>query len=185
MRLTLLALVFLSVLRPLSAAPRQVILIRHAEKPSDGVHLSEKGKRRAQALVGFFLHDPRVTEYGTPRAIYATHQKDDDGSARPIETVRPLSKALSIEINEEFKKSHVDELVGEVMNEPRYEGHTVLISWKHSYIPELAKDFGASHVPSDWEDDVFDRAWILDFTGNHVTRFRDIPQRVLPGDSQE
>lgn len=38
----------------LHAAPAQIIIIRHAEKPPEGNQLSIKGMERAAALIPFF-----------------------------------------------------------------------------------------------------------------------------------
>ena len=50
-------------------------------------------------------------------------------------------------------------------------------------IPEMLKAFGWADGPRKWPDEVYDRLWVLDFTQGKPTRFRDLPQKILPGDS--
>jgi hypothetical protein len=174
------------------AAPAQVILIRHGEKPEEGNGLNEAGFRRAEALVKFFETGPAVTHYGTPVAIYAMAQKNSDGSVRAIQTVTPLADALEININESYTRDQVDALVKNIMENPDYKGRMVLVCWEHKVIISIAAAlaaYGASDqavqnsLPLHWPGDAFDRVWILDFTRNKVTAFQDLPQQLMPGDS--
>ncbi|MBF0548221.1 MAG: histidine phosphatase family protein [Candidatus Riflebacteria bacterium] len=165
------------------SAPAQVILIRHGEKPPSGNELNDQGRQRALALVKFFETNPTVTKFGTPVSIYAMCPKGPDGSLRPIETVTPLARDLKININENFLKNETKEIVSDIMNNSAYNGKMILICWEHKAIPSIVSQFGWNPTP-DWPGgDVFDRVWILNFTGNRVTSFQDIPQHLLPGDS--
>jgi len=171
--------------RTAAAAPAQVIIIRHAEKPDTGNQLNERGFQRANALVDFFEHAPAVTKYGTPAAIYAMAPKGPDGSVRPIQTVTPLAKDLGLAIKTPYQREQLDRLVQDIMGNPDYQGRMVLICWEHKVIPEMAQDFGGTSAPDFWAGEVFDRAWILNFTGDRVTSFQDAPEHVLPGDSAQ
>jgi len=174
------------------AAPAQVIFIRHAEKSGSSTELSEKGFRRAQALVKFFLAEPAVTRYGPPAAIYAAAPKHEDSSIRSIQTVVPLAKAVQVRINKDFTRGETRKLARSIMQDPAYEGRMVLVCWQHGAlvdaVRDLAEESGASQkllgaLPVEWPDETFDRAWILDFDRAIAAYFRNIPQRLLPGDS--
>ncbi len=166
------------------AAPAQVILIRHAEKPAEGNDLSPRGFQRARALVSFFQTNPAVTRFGPPAAIYAAKPKADGAQARPLETVQPLAKALRLAVNTDFRKDDVAGLAASVMKDSAHAGKTVLVAWQHHLIPRIAKALGAAQAPDSWPGEVFDRAWIIDFDGRgKPVSFRNIPQRLLPGDS--
>ena len=80
----------------------------------------------------------------------------------------------------DFKKKDVDQLVKEITNDSNLNGRTVVICWEHSYIINLVRAFGYNSVPAAWDESVFDRTWILNFTGDHVSSFEDIPQKLLP-----
>ena len=167
------------------AAPAQVIIIRHAEKPDTGPDLNDRGYQRADALVGFFENDPAATRYGTPAAIYAMAPKGDGGSLRAIETVTPLAKNLGLKVDADYKKDQLSQVVRDIMGNPKYAGKMVLVCWEHKVIPSLAQAFGWTSAPDSWAGAVFDRAWVLDFAGDKVTAFRDVPEHVLPGDSSK
>ncbi|MBF0501414.1 MAG: histidine phosphatase family protein [Candidatus Riflebacteria bacterium] len=165
-------------------APAQVIIIRHGEKPSSGNELSDQGRQRALALVGFFRNNPAVTKFGTPMEIYAMAPKGPDGSLRAIETVTPLARDLSLTINENFQKDDISGLVADIMHKPNYKGKMVLICWEHKIIPTIPTAFGWTSGPESWPgSEVYDRAWIMNFTDDKVTSFQDLPQHLLPGDS--
>lgn len=177
-------LLALALSAPALGAPAQVVIIRHGEKPATGNELDPQGWQRAQALVGFFETDPAVIRYGTPAAIYAMAPKGPDGTLRPIETVTPLAQHLGLTIDEDYTKKEMPQVVADIMGNPAYDGRMVLICWEHKAIPELVRDFGWTQGPDQWPGgDVYDRAWILNFTGDQVTSFQDIPEHVLPGDS--
>src|SRR5437899_782826 len=83
---------------PTTAFPRQVLVIRHAEKPDDdtNIHLTSRGAARAAALPSLFLIPPTFPSKSAPLAapdfIFAT--KESKHSNRPVETVTPLARAL-------------------------------------------------------------------------------------------
>lgn len=169
------------------AAPAQVILIRHAEKPSDEDEdngLSARGRKRAYALVDFFLQEKAVLRYGPPVAIYGFGQHRPGSSLRGIQTVQPLADELGIKIIKKFTRDDFEAAAEEIMNKPAYDGKMVLICWQHDALTDFAEALGLDDAPK-WGK-VFDRAWILDFSKRgKVVRFSDIPQRLLSGDSDE
>ncbi len=166
-----------------AAGPAQVIIIRHAEKPAEGNDLSPRGEERAQALVGFFERNPAVTQFGPPAAIYAMTPKADGHDVRPLETVEPLAQSLGLQVNTSVGKEDVEGLAQAVMKDPAGAGKMVLIAWEHHLIPAIAKAFGLTSAPETWPDDVFDRAWIINFDGGKPVSFQNVPQHLLPGDS--
>ena len=172
-----------------AAEPAQVILIRHAEKPAVGPELSAQGFKRAEALVKFFRNNPAVTAYGTPVAIYAAAPKHEDSSVRSIQTVTPLARAIRVNIDTSFTRGQTNKIVRAIMEEPAYDGRMVLVCWQHTNLVEIAQNLAAYNnsprvsIPLVWPDETFDRVWILDLKSGKVTAFKDLPQRLLPGDS--
>jgi hypothetical protein len=164
------------------AAPAQVIIIRHAEKPPTGDDLNAKGRQRAAALVPYFLETPDVLEFKTPVAIYAQKSTEDHKSRRPVDTVKGLAKALNQELIQ-YPRSEAMQMVKDIMAKPEYEGKMVLICWSHTGIPDMARAFGVKDVP-EWPGSVYDRDWIITFNKGAAT-FRNVPQKLMYGDSEK
>jgi hypothetical protein len=167
------------------AAPAQVVILRHGEKPDNGDDLNKRGYERANALPGLFETDPALTRYGAPVAIYAFGPTKKDRSFRAVETITPLANSLGIQVQDQFTVDELQPLVDSVMSNSDYDGKTVVICWEHDRIPPMVQTFGYNDAPTKWKKKVFDRLWILHFTGNKVTGFEDLPQNLLPGDSQQ
>jgi hypothetical protein len=176
---------FLGVGRSVAAAPAEIILLRHAEKPAVGSELNARGWERARALVALFTRDARVLENGPAFAIFAGAPEKQGGSVRSIQTIGATGKALGVTVDSHVKRDEIGELVQAVMNLPGSEGKTVIICWEHKKIPEMLKAFGWTTGPGAWDDQVFDRLWVLDFDHGKPVRFRDLPQQLLPGDSKQ
>jgi hypothetical protein len=168
-----------------AAAPAQVLIIRHAEKPADdkGDHLSDQGRVRAAALPKLFTNDDRFTEFGTPVAIYAASPVRKKGSVRSIETVEPLAKQNGQTIITKFTSDDYKAAAKEILSTSAYSGKTVLIAWPNDEIPKLAKAFGVKK-PGGWPKEVFDRVWKIRFKEN-TREFSNLPQKLLPGDTEE
>jgi hypothetical protein len=172
--------------------PQTVLIIRHAEKTGDkeDIHLAGQGTERAAMLDRLFVASKdRPDPFPTPDFIFAaTHHKD---SQRPVETVTPLAMKLKLSIIDRYdnklppKKEGMAELREEIFGSPRYYGKTILVSWRHSTIPELARTFKAAKVPDKWKDEVFDRVWQIAYDDEGNATFRDRPQRLLPGDADK
>jgi hypothetical protein len=163
------------------AAPAQVLIIRHAEKPASGDDLSPAGFARARELVQYFERTPAVTQFGTPVAIYAMGFENGT-SRRAVETVTPLAQALRLPVRSQYLKDQVAPLVREIMSTPAYAGRTVLICWEHNVIPQIAQEFGVRNAPGSWSEDDYWDVWRLVFTGNMVSHFDVFSQHLMPGD---
>jgi hypothetical protein len=184
--------------------PQYILIIRHAEKTGDkdDVHLSKPGQERAEALYKLFEASmERPEPFPTPDYIFAASNSKD--SQRPIETVTPLAKKLKQTINDNFESKLPAELSpkdgtaktakgtgmlglrDDIFGEKKYFGKTILVSWRHGTIPELAKTLKATKVPAKWEDNVFDRVWQITFDDEGNATFVDRPQRLMPGDAEK
>jgi hypothetical protein len=167
------------------AQPAEIIIIRHAEKPPEGSHLSLAGRERAAALVPYFLETPELLEFKTPVAIYAQAPKNGTSSVRAIETIKPLADTLKLPINEPYVRDDYRKLVAEIMARKDYEGHTVLICWEHKMILDIAKELGVENVPSNWPAGTYDRTWVVRFAPGQKPQLRDLPQHLMFGDSEK
>ena len=154
---------------------RTIFIIRHAEKPPDGPHLSERGYERAQALADLF-----GSCFARPDALFAAATSPK--SARPVETLEPLAARLGLTIEAGFGTEEVDRLARHVRDAPGA-GRIALISWRHDAMAPLARALGAGDPPSAWPQDVFDRVWRLLVLADGSVRFADLAQALLPGDA--
>ena len=167
------------------ATPAQVIIIRHAEKPPEGNHLSLKGYERAAALVPYFLGDPELLKFGTPSSVFATKPSGPNDSYRPIETVEGVAKALKLNLIAKYERLEYPIMVKEILKNAEYDGKMILIAWEHKVIPNITEAFGVQNAPKEWHGDTFDRTWIITFLPDEKTEFQNLPQRLMFGDSSE
>ena len=157
--------------------PKQVLLMRHAEKNGDATdpHLNARGYARAAALARLF-----PARFDTPEFLFAT--KASQRSNRPVETIAPLARALHLRIDARFAEEKFASLAQDLLSHSRYAGVTVLICWHHGTIPRLAAALGVVNPPPTWPDAQFDRIWRIRYAGAAVT-LDDLPQHLLDGDS--
>jgi hypothetical protein len=168
---------------PVRAEPAQVLIIRHAEKPAKGHDLSLKGRERAAALVPYFLGTRKLLHYKASVAVYAQKSTKGHRSRRPVQTVQGLAAALDLKVIE-YPHDDYAKMVADIRARPEYRGKTVLICWEHHGIPPLARAFGVQ-APAKWPAKAFDRVWVLTFPPGGRPTFRDLPQRLLDGDSSD
>ena len=162
------------------AYPSRIIIFRHGEKPAQGDHLNEKGRKRAKKLVTYLTTNPVIIAKGIPSAIFAAGIKAGGSSHRSIETVSPLARYLNIPVNSDFLKDEIVNLEKYIADKKSIDDKVVVISWQHSWIPPMAKQFGLEFGPEKWNDDDFDTIWILDFkSARRLTGFQIIYTRLL------
>jgi len=160
-------------------APKQVIIIRHAEKPADveDPNLSPAGAERAKRLAEMLPQ-----RYGKPDHIFAAAPSKH--SNRPVLTAEPLSNSVGVRINSDIADQDYPVLSERLTHLPKYQGKVVLICWHHGCLPDLAHSFGVAPTPPPWNDAVFDRVWIVK-PGAQGTTLKDDPQKLMPGDSPQ
>jgi hypothetical protein len=167
------------------AAPAEIIFLRHAEKPPSGSELNAQGWKRAQALAGLFTQDVRAQEHGRPVAIYSGGPVKPGGSIRSIQTMIATGQALQLPVDSHIDRDNIAGLVQALLDSPAYEGKTVLVCWEHKKIPKILEALGWAGAPKKWNEAVYDRLWILNFEHGRPVRFRDLPEKLLPGDSTQ
>ena len=162
------------------AMPSKIILIRHGEEPLgkiEGTELSEIGWKRAHAL-------PILFGKANINELIALKPHKKKGSIRSIQTLQPLSSNLGLQIQTPYTRDQVPELVSMLAHDSKYEGKVVLIAWQHDTLADIAHQLGASQAPIEWGKR-FDRYWVLEFKNGTVKSFKNLPQRLLSGDSAE
>ena len=181
---SLCVLIFVLGIQLARSQPAEIIIIRHAEEPKgSSIHLSDKGERRAEALVSFFTSDPRVTQHGAPVAFFAPRPRPHR-SRRSEETLLPTANSLGLTVREPWTEEQYAELARRLLRDRGLRGKTVAIAWTHSYIPRLAAALGVRPAPPAGKAGVYDRAYVITYPRGRA-KLVNVPQRLLPGDSQK
>jgi hypothetical protein len=162
--------------------PKTILLIRHAEKPAEGMDLSPAGFERAKVIPKLFGGVGAAAPHDLPRPdfLFATHVSKN--SNRPVETITPLSAALGLPISHEIDDKDYATLAGELLG-GKFAGKVVLVAWHHGSIPGFARALGAKPPYDPWPDTQFDRVWRIDYAGGKAT-LTDLPQGLMAGDSK-
>ncbi|MGD0010607.1 MAG: hypothetical protein ABSE93_18945 [Terriglobia bacterium] len=179
-------------------AASKIMLIRHAEKPSDdgsivGVsqngstdpeELIVRGWQRSAALVRFFkpIAGPfSNAALATPDVIFASAVAKHSNSLRPQHTVLALAEFLGQQIDLSHTKGEEIALVADAMAR----SGNVLVAWEHEVIPAIAGQIAGTSMmyPQQWPGERFDLVWVFDRTpGAQNWTFTQVPQMLLSGD---
>jgi hypothetical protein len=165
--------------------PAQVIMIRHAEKPSDGGKgLSDLGWQRARALPSMFNDRAEFKVFGSPAALYAMKPGKGSHSVRPMQTLQFVSEAFQMPVLADYRRYETDDLVAEIKNNRDLDGKMIVICWEHHQLTDIAFALGISPVPI-YPDDRFDRVWMANFdpVSGRLLSYRELGENLLPGDT--
>jgi len=174
---------------------RHVMLIRHAEKPgrrgregglgADGepsdAGLSVRGWQRAGALAALFsgrgcaARDPRLV---VPTAVFAA--ADRPGSCRPSLTVAPLAAALGLPVRCDFQSDRDEARLAQAIAD---EAGPVLVSWRHTALPRLARLLARQAPRDTWPPAVYDEVWVCRDDAAGASTVTVVPQSLLDGDA--
>jgi hypothetical protein len=162
--------------------PATIMLIRHAEKPAEGIDLAPAGFARAKALPQLFGGAGAAAPHNLPRPdfLFATHLSKN--SNRPVETITPLSEVLKLPISHDVADKDYATLANELLS-GKYAGKVVLVAWHHGSLPGFAKALGATTPYDPWPETLFDRVWRIDYRDGKAT-LTDLPQGLMAGDSK-
>jgi len=164
------------------APPATILLLRHAEKLTDGrLDLAPAGFARAKDLPQLFLASTpgAAPKFPRPDVLFATHQSKH--SNRPFETIEPLSKVLTLPVNTDFEDDDYAGLA-KLLLSGQYAGKIVLVVWHHGKLPQLAAALGIAPQPAPWPPTAFDRVWRIDWHDGKPALV-NLPQQLMPGDS--
>lgn len=147
--------------------PKQIIVIRHAEKPAkkDDKNLSEEGKRRAEMLADYI---PDI--FDIPDFIFATAPSKE--SKRPIQTVQPLARRFGLKIKKKYADDEYNLLAEKILGKRKYKGKDILICWHHGKIPGLIAALGAK-LPKEldpWPVGAFGHVLFITYEANKKCR---------------
>jgi len=103
-----------------------------------------------------------------------------------LQTITPLAQELNVAPVLDFGIGQEAALARQVLAQ----SGVILISWQHEAIGEIARNLVAdgelkATIPAQWPDDRFDIIWIFDTPAKGKSRwkFAQVPQRLLPGDT--
>ena len=143
--------------------PKIILMMRHAEKPADpsDPNLTAAGKRRAKRLATYIPDTFDIKPDFIFAAAISTH------SARPYETVRPLSKRESVGIDAVIADNDYGVLAQRLLTKKQYAGKSIVVCWHHGNIPSLMRMLGApkGQYPDPWDHTVFNLILQLEFPG--------------------
>ncbi len=164
----------------LVAHPKNVIIIRHADKVPNGFCLSLQGLERAAALSYYFSGTPF---YNTPPIahIFAAYRGPPKPYIRCKQTCQPIANHLKLSLNTAFNELQFKEVAREILTNPQYDNKTILICWRHNHIPQLVMALGGED-PGFWADDIYDQVYMLTFEGKRPPKFQKILQKLMFGD---
>jgi phosphohistidine phosphatase SixA len=138
----------------------KILLMRHAEKPDDPLDpkLSVAGSDRAQKLAQYI---PET--FGKPDFLFASMPSKH--SERPYLTLKPLAKAIGMEINKTYADQDYATLAHRLLTEGDFTGKLLVVCWHHEHIPAFAADLRAKpHTyPDSWPGKVFNLILKFDF----------------------
>jgi 2,3-bisphosphoglycerate-dependent phosphoglycerate mutase len=141
-----------------AGATTTVILVRHAEKVTEGSPadpaLTDAGRSRAAELV-HVLRDAGID------AIYTTP------FVRTRTTAAPLAETLKLQAVE--TKAGAEEMVARIRRE--HAGETVLVVGHSNSTPALARAFGIEAVPDIADAWEFDNLFVITFRGDEPPHF--------------
>lgn len=194
---TTLLLKSLCTWNTLDALPKQVIIIRHAEKyEPNGLYpgqLNPQGLRRAGALASFFtLSDPLTTnvvlfDNGPPTMLFAARPVDDgsNNTIRCIQTISTLAEALRTPIHAGFGYHQEQELANFILNSNACDNQNVLICWHHPKIGAIVEALGYAFPYNIYPSSRFDLVWYMPIfpAPSQPVILTPILQELLYGDS--
>lgn len=175
MRMSIVFFIALIFIIPVYAVPKEIILIRHADKldqAKPGPFLSPMGLVRAQQFATYYM-----SHFHEPDYIITTAHTHS--SNRELQTVMPLVTQLAMRhpnggqpilIGDEYKhdkdkkhRSKLENLYTDLLNDPKFDGKTILICWHHGEIPALLDGLGVTPHQHKLEDDNYDTVYDINF----------------------
>lgn len=158
-----------------SAAPKEIIVIRHADKwpqKQPGPTLDPTGYMRAVGFAHYFLD-----KFGKPDFMVAADPDDQQPyshSIRELQTLAPLSNLLSKtentnrsgEILHPYSADQYRELAGFLLTDERFKDKTVLVCWDRFNIPQLTKHLGVEEKIPKWSRRSFDDVYVIRYHEN-------------------
>jgi hypothetical protein len=129
-----------------------VLLIRHCEKLNLKSHCDYVGYERSVFLATLFGHTVN-DRWPAPSTVYALrpgHRHNPHKmNYREVETVNAMADKFELEVNVDYSTHKTHKLARNILENVKQGdicGKLVVVSWKHSDIPHLAKKLGKQRM---------------------------------------
>lgn len=188
------------------ATPREIIILRHAEK-QNAFALCKVGVERANALAERYLGE------GSENSLFSGKEKPAAFfviTLHTLETAAPAAASWGLPLldysvvppkradSEEDENARTREAADHVLNDEQWDGKTVVMVWEHHRIADARSDGPGEkntlryllhlnalgdQVPPTWGNDTYDYFWIVRYAPGSQTpvSFRKVKQ-VFPKD---
>ncbi len=162
-----------------SRAVETIVLVRHGEKPQQGLGLLTcKGLNRSLKLPAFF-----AANFARPDFIFAPNtavkvtEIHGDGQrydyVRPLLTIGPTAVRLGVPVDTQIPFNDPG-LLADTLSEPKYRSATIFVAWEHlnlvAFAEILLRRFeNASPVPA-WDNGNYDTVFVfrVDWPAHHL-----------------
>ena len=167
------------------AAPREIIIIRHADKldqDESGPALSATGMVRSIKFAYYFLQ-----KFGEPDFIFSAGDTKDGGkeiAIRSLQTVAPLANIMQerhpeadYPILHHYSNNRYDLLAYDLLHNAIYNNKLIIICWSHQRIAKLAEALGVrSNIP-EWPRSEYDTVYVLQYTSSSNANLTELKQQ--------
>lgn len=134
---------------------KEVIIIRHGEKPDEGDNLSCKGLNRSLQL-------PEVLnkKFGTPDYVFvpSINTGKSTSTARMYQTIVPFAVKYNLNVNTKYDVEDTRDLAQDILKRKGI----VLVVWEHKNIDNIVRDLNVKDAPK-WPNEDYDSIWIVTF----------------------
>jgi hypothetical protein len=154
-----------------------LVLVRHAEKPEQGLGLLTcKGLNRALLLPDFFVANfERPDHIFAPNPAVKVTEIHGDGQrydyVRPLLTIGPTAIRLGVPINTQLPFNDPG-LLADTLLDPQYHKDTIYVVWEHSNLVAFAeivlKRFHDPAPVPQWSNSDYDTLYVFRFDWGKV-----------------
>lgn len=162
------------------AVPAQIVIVPSAEQAFGS--LTVKGLERAQALSPYLSQTSFLIGPGVFKSIFATRPNLANSSLASTQTLAPLGFSLSLPVHSPYGVGQENLLATLILEDERYDGMNVMISWEIENVPTLITALGYTPTINPISINRSDLTFVLPYpiTSPNPT---NLVQELLFGDS--
>ena len=109
-------------------------------------------------------------------------------SLRELQTVSPLANHITKMTKKDFPIYHpyaaeqYDQVASELLNNPEYQGKTILLCWDHYNIPHVVKALRVTQKFTPTAENVFDTVYVMHYTQDGTVKKFTVLENQYPVD---